>query len=127
MNDSSKEEWTLLNGPKSLDNVYKVLQVMVKNQQILAVTIQQLLTNVSDKIATLGEKMEEMETDIEGIYENYETEKACINTLSDDIRVIKADIQKVIDSIVEMDVREQNRRLRKKEAFSFHARKNANI
>jgi DNA anti-recombination protein RmuC len=131
MSDSSssrdKEEWILLNGPKSVDNVYKVLQILVKNQQVLAVSIQQLLSNVSDKVAALSERMEEIEMDLGEMQENYETEKACINTISDDIKTLQESMQKVLDSIVEMDVREQNRRLRKKEAFSFQPTKNANF
>lgn len=117
-----------MNGePDTSRNLERVLHAIVKNQQTLATSMQSFMTEMSNNFADLRQKIETLEEQINELADQYETEKTCINTISDDVRQTQANVEKVLDSIVEMDVREQNRRLRKKEAFSFQPRRNANI
>lgn len=113
--------------PDTSRNLERVLHAIVKNQQTLATSMQSFMTEMSNNFADLRQKIETLEEQINELADQYETEKTCINTISDDVRQTQANVEKVLDSIVEMDVREQNRRLRKKEAFSFQPRRNANI
>lgn len=113
--------------PDTSRNLERVLHAIVKNQQTLATSMQSFMTEMSNNFADLRQKIETLEEQINELADQYETEKTCINTISDDVRQTQANVEKVMDSIVEMDVREQNRRLRKKEAFSFQPRRNANI
>jgi len=92
------QPWLLVESDQSVEGLCQVIQQVVKNQQETAVSLQQLLSGISDKLERFNIQLQLMQEKLAAL----------------EHRMMKNDI------------REQNRRLRTHDAFSFQAQKTAN-
>lgn len=98
--NEKSNEWVLVDGEKSLSNIYLALKSFCVLQNDVNLKIEQFsstLKHLDDKLNSVNERIDKINTKLATI-EN---------------------------SIIEKDIREQNRKIRNHDAFSFQPRKNA--
>jgi len=93
-----ESSWLLVENEKSLESLSKVLVQVAQNQQETALALQKLLSGLSEKMDRLNLQFKAMHEKIAALEHK----------------------------MLENDIREQNRRLRTHDTFSFQARKMAN-
>jgi uncharacterized coiled-coil protein SlyX len=94
--------WVLLDAEKSLDSICKVLQSVSQSQQETALSLQRLLSGLNDKIDRVESKIDRVQTKMDRLDKR---------------------LKNVENHIIDKDAREQNRRLRQRDAFAFQPSK----
>ena len=96
--EESKGAWLMVEHETDISGLAKAVSVIGKNQQETASALQKLLSGLTEKLDTLNQRF----------------------------MAIQEKIAALEHKMLENDIREQNRRLRTHDAFSFQARKIAN-
>lgn len=94
---SEQEDWSmiLMDGDRTVDALFDAMQMVVRNQQTLSHSLQGLLSEVTRKLGALEQR---------------------VDALQQQLSVMES-------SIVERDLRAQNRKIRMHDAFTFTAAK----
>jgi phage shock protein A len=90
--------WLLVSDDKNIENLVAIVSQVAQSQQETALALQKLLSGLSEKMDKLSVRFAAMQEKIAALEHR----------------------------MLENDIREQNRRLRTHDAFSFQARKMAN-
>lgn len=95
---NSGAAWLLVEHETDISGLARAVAAIGKNQQETSLALQKLLSGLAEKLDTLNHRF----------------------------KAIQEKIAALEHKMLENDIREQNRRLRKHDAFSFQARKTAN-